>query len=149
MLRKRLCALCHPSEDEDGGGGGGGGGLIEILGLAFADEVVYSASGASKDSQEGPTQIPIPSDGQLLSLAINPFQNELDGPAIITVRLNGENTTLQINVPQGSTDVVIVDSVVDVTAGDLVSLQTDTDITGATSGFIQFRATYELGLPAD
>ena len=107
-LDNRVTAL-----ESSGGGGGGGGGVIESLGLAFQGEVVYSASGASREFQEGPTQIPIPSDGQLLSLAINPFSNSLDGLAVITVRLNGQDTTLQIDVPPKSMVVEIFDSTVD------------------------------------
>ena len=129
---------------EDSGGNGGGGGLIENLGSANFSEIVYSASDIETTLDESFTQIPIPRDGQLVSLAVNPFFNLLDGEAVITVRVNGQDTALQINVPGGDSSVLTANAVVPVAAGDVVSLQTDT--TGVQNGFIIFRASYELEL---
>ncbi len=123
--------------------GGGGGGVFEAArGEALAGEIRYSISASGNILNEEDAQIPIPRDGELLSLAVNPFFNTLDGGAEITVRLNAVDTALQIVVPSDSTDVITTTAVVPVVAGNLLSLEYDT--TGAEEGSIRFIATYEF-----
>ena len=84
-----------------------GGGVFEAArGEALAGEIRYSISASGNILNEEDAQIPIPRDGELLSLADNPISNTLDGDAVITVRLNAVETALKIVVPSSSTGVM-------------------------------------------
>jgi len=127
--------------------GSGGGGLIVAAGTVSNNEVRYSTRttiGLAL-SVESNAQIPLPRDGELVSLAVNPVSNTYDQAVELTVRLNGADTTLQVSVPAASTSVEIIESVVNVIAGDLVSLEIDA--TATTTGFFEFFATYEYLVP--
>ena len=118
-----------------------GGGLIVALGSAAFGEVVCRGARITRGTCGAITQFPSPRDGQLLSLAVHSQLNRLDEATILTVRLNDADTELQINMPAGSTSVDIVESVVSVAAGDLVSLEVDT--TAAAAGNANFITALE------
>ena len=121
----------------------GGGGLIVAAGLVSNNDLRYS-TGTTLElglSVESNTQLPLPRDGELVSLAVRPVLNTYDQAVELTVRLNGADTTLQVSVPAASTSVEIMESVVNVVAGDLVSLEIDSLAT--TTGAFHFFATYE------
>ncbi len=107
-------------------GEGTGGGLLSWLFCAPAGVVWYlRADGVDPVEQEA--QWPVPRDGRLVSLAVNPYDNsELNGKVLIKVRVNGSDTALQIAVPPNSTAVETFKTTVPVLAGDLMSLQVDT-----------------------
>jgi len=121
----------------------GGGGLFTPGGTISEGQVMYSNSlRPGPETNEVAAQFPIPRDGELFALAVFPRRNDLTGIATFTVRLNGTDTNLQINVPAGSTAVHTIESVVNVSAGDLVVLEIDTEAAGGRS-VISFAATYE------
>jgi len=109
----------------------GGGGLFTPGGSVANGQVMYSNSlRPGPEINEVAAQLPIPRDGELFALAVWPRVNTLTGIATFTVRLNGADTNLQINVPAGSTAVHTIESVVNVSAGDLVALEIDTEAAG-------------------
>ena len=124
--------VVHPAER--------GGGIFAVGGGVFAGDVRYGVGPAGTDDIEPSAQFPIPTDGQLTVLAVSPTFNTLDDVAQFTVRLNGSDTALELDVPAASTAVGLVIANVDVVAGDLVTLKIDT--TAAGSGSVNFRATY-------
>lgn len=110
----------------------GGGGLFTTGtgGSVVADGRVEYFGLTRFEINEVAAQLPIPRDGELFALAVFPRRNDLTGIATFTVRLNGADTNLQINVPAGSTAVHTIESVVNVSAGDLVALEIDTEAGG-------------------
>jgi len=83
----------------------GGGGLFWSKGTVQNGNVRYSNNTQAVEDTEAAVQLPIPRDGELFALAVWPRVNTLTGIATFTVRLNGADTNLQINVAAGSTAV--------------------------------------------
>jgi len=79
-----------------------------------------------------------------LSLAVNTYYNTLDANAEITVRLNAKDTALKITVPSSSTSVQTTTANINMSVGDLVSLEVDA--TAAETGGMKFNATYAFKL---
>ena len=121
-----------------------GGGLIrEQVGLGAGGVAYVNLN--SRTNVEAATQYPLPRDGEFVSFAVNPFKNTLGGgEAILTVRVNGASTSLQILVSAGSTAVqtLTLTPPLEVFAGDLISFQIDTT-SAVGGGEIIFEASYE------
>ncbi len=122
-------------------GEGTGGGLLFWI-FCGPPGVVWYVNPYSVTTVEREAQFPVPRDGRLVSLAVNPWDSELDGDALITVRVNGSDSALQIAVPFGSTAVETFKTTVPVLAGNLLSLQVDTR--AASSGGFCAQIIYEF-----
>ena len=102
-------------------------GRTSLLAVLCTAGVVWYLRADGVDPVEQEAQWPVPRDGRLVSLAVNPYDNsELNGKVLIKVRVNGSDTALQIAVPPNSTAVETFKTTVPVLAGDLMSLQVDT-----------------------
>ena len=119
----------------------GGGSLITAFCEAPQSGAITYSPGTASVSSDINFAIPIPGDGKLTSLAVNPYANTLSDSTIVTLLVNGADTALAITIPPVSTAVQIVTVNVPVAAGDLVTLKTDTQLSN--SGKSDCFATYE------
>jgi len=119
-------------------------GFFTAGGSCFKGQVQYfNGTNGGSDIESG-GQLPIPTDGRILSLAVNTYSNTLDANAVITVRLSGADTALKITVPASSTSVQTTTANIHMSAGDLVTLEVDA--TAAETGGMKFNATYAFKL---
>lgn len=107
-----------------------GGGLILSYGWIGPGAVRYSinplgTSGATANA-------PIPADGALTALAVNPVSNTLaGGTGRVVVVLNGQETALSVTIGTNSMDVLVLPANVPVSAGDRITVKFDgTGVTG-------------------
>ncbi len=122
------------SWNPDGSVGGGGvllsqGGFFKQTLLDHPDGFCFMAEHTEKQDCASPgAYIPIPSDGQFVSLAIQPVENFRSDDSIFTLMVNGSPTTLTATVPDGSMSVVLASSVVPVSAGDLITMRVEGNV---------------------
>jgi len=121
----------------------GGSLIIANCSINSIEERVYSPGGTRRSPDSNHAH-PIPGDGKLTSLAVNPTTQGLpllDGDTIVTVLVNGADTDLEIIIEPGSSEVKVLTLDVPVSTGDLVTLRTDALL--STTGQQRCYATYE------
>jgi len=140
VLEWNIMGAPGPSGPPGPPGEAGGGGVFATVGSygggVSSCSSFYGPSGSCQPDRE----VPLPRDGKLASLAINPYDNTRATTANFTVLVNGINTALQIQVPPGSTSVQVINADVSVQAGDLVVLQ-GTGVAEDNSGTVSMTAT--------
>ena len=121
-------------------GEAGGGGVFAAIGSygggASSCSSFYGAAGSCTPDRA----VPLPRDGKIVSLAVNPHVNTRATTANFAVNVNGVDTALLIQVPPGSTSIQVINADVSVQAGDLVVLR-GTGVDGDNSGTVSITAT--------
>lgn len=130
-------------QDGSGSGALSKSGVFVVKGTANSNFVCSGTNGSGTDCFEH--EIPIPSSGKLVTLAVNPYRNSnvTGGPANITVLVNGLPTALHADISAGSLSVVIINEDIPVQSGDLITVQSH-DSTG--DGSTSFIATIQYSI---
>jgi len=119
------------------------GGMFQVRGTLGAAQAISYYSASFQETVEARVSYPIPRDGILVSLAINPFENTTDANTVFTLRINGVDTELSISIPPSSTAVATTTHAgVAVSVGDLVSLESDQS--ASTVGNMRFTGMWEI-----
>jgi len=132
-------ALDWPANKSSGGGVFAFSGFNDVNNTTFCSSLAGNEGACSIE-----LETPITANGKFVTLAVSPFLNTstTGGPATVTVLINGVATALKVEIPQGSTQVVIDNTNVNVQAGDLVMIETH--YPGISSnGQFQFRASLQ------
>lgn len=100
-------------------------GFLTFTGSANINQQCAGTSGNFGSCSDTERQILFPSSGNLKKLIVWPYRNTNTngGPANITVLLNNVPTTLQVQIPAGSTSTVLDTEDLSVEEGDLVTIQ--------------------------
>lgn len=82
-------------------------------------------------------QVPVPADGILTSFTVWPNENSntTGGPSTITILVNGAPSTLQVQIPAGSTSTVVDTDQVAVQGSDLITVQSHDPIGNGSTRF--------------
>lgn len=120
---------------------GKGGSVFTLKGNAGTEFSCSSIAGGA-GACEPERQVPMPSNGKLVSFAVNPFvnTNTVGGPAKITVLVNDTPTALEVEIPPGSMSIETVFASVDILPGDLVVIQS---YNPASDGSLTYNASLE------
>jgi hypothetical protein len=148
-MRKPLVLLliliaASRAEAQDAGVAGGAFQLFSfhvntIGSQTFSSPLYAGFADGTLHSLEAQASYPLPSQGRVVSLALNVHENSSDGPIHARVRVNGANTSLVATVPAGFEGVLALAGDAPFGANDLLSVEID--YSQATSGELEITAT--------
>jgi hypothetical protein len=84
--------------------------------------------------------VPVSNSGKYVSLVVQPSENNMNGPAVVALAVNGVPTGLSLTIPAGSVALQSVTGAVNVAVGDMIAVYSDGS--GASSGSVFYNATY-------
>jgi len=134
------------------GGGGGGGGTTVVNAAFFLGFLNASKSGASvsyfplgyitESGNEAVVAAPI-GTCKFLKVYVQVRQNTLlDGPCVITLRVDGADTLLTVTIPAGETGLFTATADVEVSENSLVCYKNDTS--GSMGGIIGYTISWKV-----
>lgn len=105
-----------------------GGGVFSFKAVVYGSDSFCISVLGQQDSCDpeigitGSFQVPVPSDGKLVKLAVYVEGNGMNVDTTVTAFVNGSPSDLQVTIPAGATSVFFGSGDVDVQAGDVLVL---------------------------